>query len=129
LSKERVDDLDKSVSLGVGATARRSTSSLGPVIKRALLWVWAALGVPLTYAGVARRMAPPWEWPFSTKVNVTLLILEILLVGSGLWALFATRQFGARRIDKVAVWAIYIVVVGYFCAIFDLPFSSSPPFD
>ena len=99
------------------------------MIKRALLWVWALLGVPLSYGAVARRMAPPWDWPFSTKVNVGLLILLVLLLGSGLGALLATRKFNARRIDKVAMWVIYLGVMVFLCAIFDLPFSPSPPFD
>lgn len=74
-------------------------------------------------------MAPPWEWPYSTKVNVGLLISLILFVGSGLIALLATRQFNARRIDRVAVWVTYVGVMGFLCSIFALPFSHWPPFD
>jgi hypothetical protein len=125
-TKEGVDDCDKTASFYAGANPRRSTSSLGTVIKRALFWAWALLGVPLAYGWVARRMAPPWEWPYSTTVDVGLLISLILFVGSDL---LATRQFNARRIDKMGVWVTYVGVMGFLCSIFALPFTHRPRFD
>jgi hypothetical protein len=87
VSQEIVDDVDKSASLGVGATPRRSTSSLGPSMS-----ISSLRPMTLVFAATLQAAAAA---DFSTPI-AALNSLEEAYVAKSIEAAVAAKDFGAE---------------------------------
>jgi len=85
------------------------------------------LGVPTLYQWVAWHMAPPWDWPYTARVNIVLMSALVVIVASGLGALVVGGRLGALRINKALLCVVYIGVMGFLCLGIRNPMS--PPLD
>jgi hypothetical protein len=101
------------------------------VIKGLLLWVWALLGVPMTYSRVTTFfLAPPWDYPYSARTRVEVAATMVVLLGSGIGAILAAGDLRSRPIPRsVFGIVIYVFVIGFFLLVVRNPFSDAPPFD